>query len=163
MKSVAGTLDQLVRFLTEERKGENDAIQQILLSNHPVFHRFQGLTDTSYRIFFANEEELSQWLRANQWTKVNDSAYDKGSYREWINRDLSCYIRLTEPIFEKNGNLKIYIEDNWDDSWLELLRFEELDGDELDGEDEASPAAESAHGFGLAVDSRIEYPYQSPT
>ena len=63
MKSVAGTLQQLVRFLTEERRDEDDAIQQVLLANHPVFHRLQQLTNTAYRVFFADEGELNQWLK----------------------------------------------------------------------------------------------------
>ena len=37
MKAMTGTLEQLVRFLTEERKGKDDAIQHILLANHPIF------------------------------------------------------------------------------------------------------------------------------
>ena len=37
MKSMARTLEQLVRFLTEERKDKNDAIQHILLADHPAF------------------------------------------------------------------------------------------------------------------------------
>ena len=88
MKSVAGTLDQLVRFLTEERNNKDDAIQHVLLANHPVFHRsFQELTKTPYRVFFADEEELNQWLKARKWTPVAKSAYDEGSDREWSNRD----------------------------------------------------------------------------
>lgn len=121
MKSVAGTLEQLVRFLTEERKDNDDAIQQVLLPNHPAFHRFQELTETTYRVFFANEEELNRWLRACGWSTVKESAYDEGSYREWIKRDTSQYIRLTEPIFDEDGKLETYTEDKWNDRWLELL------------------------------------------
>lgn len=40
MKSVAGTLQQLVSFLTEERRSKDDAIRNILMSNHPAFRRF---------------------------------------------------------------------------------------------------------------------------
>ena len=82
MKSVAGTLEQLVRFLTEERNNEDDAIQQVLLANHPVFHRFQELTKTPYRIFFSDEDELNRWLRARKWKMVPNPSYDDGSYRE---------------------------------------------------------------------------------
>ncbi len=119
MKTVAGTLEQLVRFLTEERRDKNDAIQQILLANHPVFHRFQELTKTPYRVFFTNEEELNQWLRARRWTPYDEEMYDEGSYREWGKE--GQYIRLTEAIFDEDGRLKVYTEDRWSDSWLELV------------------------------------------
>ena len=124
MKSVAGTLDQLVRFLTEERNNKDDAIQHVLLANHPVFLRFQELTETPYRVFFTDEEELNQWLRARKWTPVPNSAYDEGSNREWSERDSGRYIRLIEPIFDEESKLKVYTGDKWKDNWLELVDHE---------------------------------------
>ena len=121
IRSVAGTLDQLVRFLTEERKNADDAIQQVLLPNHPVFSRFQELTETTYRVFFADERELNRWLRSRQWRPVGKDAYDDGSYREWYKSDTSQYIRLTEEIFDEEGRLKVYTDSNWQDSWIEML------------------------------------------
>ena len=121
MRSVAGTLEQLVRFLTEERKDKDDAIQQVLLANHPVFHRFQELTKTPYRVFFADEEELNKWLKARRWTPISKDSYDNGSYREWSNKDSNEYIRLTEAVFDEEGKLKVYTKDKWKDGWLQRL------------------------------------------
>ena len=120
IKSVAGTLEQLVRFFTEERKDEDQAIQQILRANHPAFHQFQELTKTTYRVFFTNEQELDRWLQDRGWTTIDESHYDEGSYREWLNSEEAEYIRLTEAIFDEQSNLLIYTEDNWQDDWLEL-------------------------------------------
>ena len=114
IKSVAGTLGELVRFLTEERKDKDDAIQQVLLANHPVFHRFQELTKTGYRVFFADEAELNGWLKARRWAPVSESTYDDGSYREWYKRDTNEYIKLTEAIFDEEKRLKVYTEDRWE-------------------------------------------------
>ena len=122
MKSVAGTLDQLVRFLTEERKDKDDAIQQILLANHPAFHRFQELTKTPYRVFFNDERELNRWLKARSWTPISKSLYDDDSYREWSHKDNNDYIKLTEQIFDEEDRLRVYTEDTWKDSWLQLQR-----------------------------------------
>ena len=121
IKSVAGTLEQLVKFLTEERKDADTAIQQVLLPTHPAFQRFQELTKTPYRIFFSDEEELNRWLRSHRWNLVPRVAYDDGSYREWIKSGTNQYIRLSEEIFDEEGKLKVYAEDNWQDSWLQLL------------------------------------------
>ena len=127
MKTVAGTLDQLVRFLTEERKDKDDAIQQILLTSHPVFHRFQELTKTPYRVFFTDEEELTRWLKTRRWIPIPKGAYDEGSYREWIKDGTNRYITLTEPIFDEEGKLKVYAEDKWKDNWIELLKDSSLE------------------------------------
>ena len=124
MKSVAGTLEQLVRFLTEERRDKDDAIRQILLANHPVFHRFQQLTKTAYRVFFTDEEELNQWLRARRWKPIAKKSYDDGSYREWFYTEGGKYIRLMEAIFDDHGKLKAYTEERWQDDWLQLVDSE---------------------------------------
>ena len=128
MKLMTGTLEQLVKFLTEERRDKDDAIQQILLANHPVFHRFQQLTKTTYRVFFTNDEELNQWLRSRRWTPIPRDSYDEGSYREWMERESSRYIKLTEPIFDDDGRLKVYTEDSWKDSWLQVANPEAEEG-----------------------------------
>ena len=121
MKSVAGTLEQLVRFLTEERKDKDDAIQQILLANHPVFYRFQELTNTKYRVFFTDEDELNQWLRSRGWTPISEEAYDEDSYREWRKEAAHQYIKLTEAIFDDEGKLKVHTGDRWRDNWLQVI------------------------------------------
>lgn len=113
MKSVAGTLEQLVKFLTEERKDKDEAVQQILLASHPVFNQFQNLTKTTYRVFFTDEDELNQWLRTRRWEPVNKRHYDEGSYKEWFLEGTTQYIRLMEAIFDDDGKLKIYTGDTW--------------------------------------------------
>ena len=120
MKSVAGTLEQLVRFFTEERKGEGDAIQQILLANHPVFHQFQQFTETAHRVFFTDVEELNKWLGTRGWNPVAKEQYDEGSYREWVKSESGKYIKLTEQIFDEADNLKVHTSDSWNDDWLQL-------------------------------------------
>ena len=125
MKQVSETLEQLVRFLTEERKGADDAILKILAPNHPVFRRFRELTNTPYRVFFYNENELDRWLSASGWAPVKESAYDQDSYREWQDKEVSgSYIKLTEAVFDEEGRLKVYTEDVWDDDWLSLQAYE---------------------------------------
>ena len=127
MKSMTATLEELIRFFTEERKDKDDAIQQILLANHPIFHRFQELTNTRYRVFFSDEGELNNWLKSCGWLPVSNEAYDDGSYREWHNADAHRYIRLTEQIFDKEGKVKVYTEDKWSDDWLQSLTTEVAD------------------------------------
>lgn len=127
MKSVAGTLQHLVRFLREEHTDKDEAIKQILLANHPVFHRFQELTKTPYRVFFTNEEELNQWLQVRKWDPVPKETYYEDSIREWEKNGV--YIVLKETIFDQEGKLKIYTGDSWEDDWLELLEPVSIDED----------------------------------
>ncbi len=123
MKEVTETLEQLVKTLTEGHKDEDHSEQRGMLANHPAFHQFQKLTNTTYRVFFTDERELNQWMKDCNWTTVRETAYDEGSYKEWIAADKTQYIRLTEPIFDNEGKLKVYTEDEWEDSWLQLIPY----------------------------------------
>lgn len=119
VKSVAGTLQQLVEFLTTERKSKDAAIQSILLSNHPAFRRFGNLTNTPYRVFFSNLTELNEWLKARSWKPIEENVRDTDSVFEWVFENE--YIKLTEPIFDDDGRLKIYSEHTWKDIWVQKL------------------------------------------
>lgn len=119
MKSVSSTLQQLVKFLTEERRNKDDAIQNILLANHPAFRRFAKLTGTTYRVFFSNKKELDDWLKARSYEKIAPDEWDKGSICEWMNEKASKYITLREDIFDDDSKLKPYSDEDWDDAWLE--------------------------------------------
>lgn len=122
MKAVASTLEQLVDFLTKERKNKDNAIQNILLSNHPAFRAFAKITNTNYRVYFTNRNELNEWLNARGWTLISKDYLDDDSICEWSNRKIQKYIKLTREIFDKNNKLKIFTEDEWNDKWLVVLQ-----------------------------------------
>ena len=119
VKSVAGTLQQLVEYLTKERKNKDTAIQSILLSNHPAFRRFAQLTNTPYRVFFSELSELQKWLNARQWKQVKERNLDDDSIFEWTRE--GEYLKLTHPIFDEHERLKIFSEEEWSDDWLERI------------------------------------------
>jgi hypothetical protein len=130
VKAVAATLQQLVEFLTKERQSKDTAIQSILLANHPAFRRFAELTKTPYRVFFTSLTELNTWLKARTWKPVDKDAMDQDSILEWAEE--KDYIKLTEPIFDKSGKLKIYSDENWKDEWIQRLPIPETSkGDEI--------------------------------
>jgi len=131
VKSVAATLQQLVGFLTKERRSKDGAIKSILFANHPAFRRFAAITNTKYRVFFTTLTELNLWLESRLWKPVAKDAYDEDSVLEW-SRDKE-YIKLIEPIFDHSGKLKIYTEETWKDTWLQRQRFPEsaADDDEI--------------------------------
>lgn len=123
MKTVSSTLLQLVKFLTEERRNKDEAIKNILLANHPAFRRFAKLTGTTYRVFFSNEEELDDWLKARSYKKVSHDEWDEGSVAEWLNNSNKKYIALKENIFGDGGSLKPYSDEDWDDEWVKLSNY----------------------------------------
>ena len=123
MNSIAGTLKETVRFLTDERQNKDEAIKNILLANHPVFRRLATLTKTQYRVFFSTRREMESWFSARGWTTVAENLLDEGSIEEWSKGDSNKYkyIKFKEEIFDENDRLIPRTEDNWNDEWIELV------------------------------------------
>ncbi|MCR8659327.1 DUF4062 domain-containing protein [Paenibacillus endoradicis] len=119
------TLNKLVNFLTEERKNSDTAIKEILLSNHPVFQRLRDVTNTSYRIFFTNTEELEQWLKARQFAEKEFVEYDDfANFHEYKteSNDYVYYLNIQRSIFDENDKLKVYTQSDWNDEWVQLIK-----------------------------------------
>src|SRR5258708_35607637 len=130
MNATSQTLRDLVTFLTEERQNRDDAIQNILLAGHPAFRRFAELTETTYRVFFANEKELNSWLKARSWTPIDENRWDEGSYGEWSHSTRTEYLRLPVEFFDRNAKIKVFTEDEWQPEWLKLCTPAPVDDDD---------------------------------
>ena len=130
MKTVASTLQQLVQYLTEERKNKDDAIKTILLTNHPAFRAFANLTGANYRVFFTSKKELDAWLKARSYQRLKPDQLDSDSIMEWINKKEKKYIKLKENIFDNLGKLKPYSEEDWQETWVEISDLPPEDNDD---------------------------------
>jgi hypothetical protein len=116
MEATANTLDQLVVFLTEERRSQDQAIQDILLSNHPAFQQLRSLTGTPYRVFFTNHRELAAWLKARGYSFVSKERWDDPKYEEWLLKE--DLLKIFTDIFDEDGKLKVYTGEEWNEDWI---------------------------------------------
>jgi hypothetical protein len=130
MNAVAATLRELVTFLTKEKQSGDEAIKTILLSNHPVFRRLASLTKTAYRVFFSNREEMVQWLEARNWEEILPEYYDAGSSEEWTH-DKIGYLLFKTRLFDEDGRLKVFTENDWNDDWIVLKKPTKHDEDDI--------------------------------
>jgi hypothetical protein len=114
------TLDQLVSFLTEERKNSDQAIRDILLTNHPVFEQMRQITSTPYRLFFTTRKELVTWLQQRGYKAVNKDAWDDAEHEEYIRDSVkpNLLLKIRSDIFDNNGKLKIYTKPEWKAAWV---------------------------------------------
>ena len=118
--SIAGTLKDLVRFLTEERTSKDDAIKEILLSNHPAFRRLKSLTKTTYRVYFVSRQEMETWLTARGYKQFPHDQFDSDSVDEWQKRGVPAYLKFTKNVFDEDDKLRVFTEDDWKDDWITL-------------------------------------------
>lgn len=112
LKATAKTLNQLVTFLTEEKKSDNENIKQILFVNHPVFNEVKNHAGIEFRVFFYNLKELEQLLYSQGYGSVeNYEDWDEPNMREWRKEDILLKIAL--EIFDENGKLKLFTPEEW--------------------------------------------------
>lgn len=127
LTSLARTLRELVTFLTEERQSKDEAIQNILLANHPAFRRFAELTKTPYRVFFSNRRELEAWLRNRGWNPIDNNQWDPDSIEEWVHEKFEGYIKITIDLFDETGRLKVFSQTDWNDAWVSFVPRQSTD------------------------------------
>ena len=123
LKTTAKTLNQLVTFLTEERRAGDETIKGILLTNHPIFEDIRGKIGMPYRVFFTNKKELVVLLKARGYRPVDPGQWDDGthnSHEEWLNGRVepNHLLKIAFNIFDEDEKLKIFTPDEWQDDWV---------------------------------------------
>ena len=123
LRGTINTLNQLVTFLTEERRAGDQTIKDILLTNHPMFDDLRGKIEVPYRVFFTNKEELTALLNSRRYKRIDSDHWDaetRHSHEEWSN-DQNQPIRILKiafEIFDESDKLRIFTPDEWKDEWV---------------------------------------------
>ncbi|TAJ77681.1 MAG: DUF4062 domain-containing protein [Gallionellaceae bacterium] len=125
------TVDQLVKFLTDEKTKGNTAVEEILFSNHPIFDAIKTLINNKYRVYFTNLKELNDWLEyAKAYSAIPADEWDDHEYMEWV-RDVSGktkkeiqILSIKKNLFTTDGQLKPISPASWNDSWAKIERRE---------------------------------------
>lgn len=116
MRSIASTLENVVKYLIEERQQGNDAVKTIVVANHPAFARLASLTKTPYRVYFLNRDEFEAWLKSRGWTRSDEPP--DGVVEEWDNTGLRATLSFHHDLFDRNGQLKVVYQSEWNDEWV---------------------------------------------
>ena len=127
MKSTAATLDDLVKFITEERqKDQQDVMRAIIFLNHPAFMRIKELLGIKYRVAFKNLSELEALLEARQFERMPEWSDEDGNPEpdyEWLEKKQKYpkrYIRVKKFIFDETGDLREFLVSDWSDDWVSI-------------------------------------------
>jgi hypothetical protein len=121
VQSSVATLNQLITFLTEERKNSSVAIQGILLANHPAFAAVKKVLLTGTPVFFRNRTELGQWMKAYRWFPVDSENWDDEDHEEWVHTHgtKQHLIKIKRQLFNEEGKLRIITPEEWDPLWVQ--------------------------------------------
>jgi hypothetical protein len=119
MRSVATTLREMVDFLSTSNADKDEALRSILLTHHPIFSRLKKFTQTTYRVFFTDIQEMKAWLSAKGWQPAEVTTYSDKSVDEWFHAKIG-WIEFKKQVFNENGSLKNFSASDWNDDWIQL-------------------------------------------
>lgn len=133
IENTAKTLNQLVTFLTEEKKGQDSVINDILLSNHPAMEQIKQLLNIPYRVFFANKDELNELIVAKGF-KI-DKDFLSLDEEQWVQSKIKQELRLTlnNNLFTSDRKLKAITKEEWNTNFIkiETKELKEISEDDL--------------------------------
>lgn len=135
MRTSIKTLGELVVYLTEQRDHGNAVVEEILLSNHPIFGHLRKLLDVRYRVYFTNVSELGDWVRARSYRAVDPDEWDEPDYIEWLNKkdDPQNWrlLKVSKSLFDDQDRLKPMNPSTWSDKLIALVNLPQSDNDEI--------------------------------
>lgn len=131
IENTAKTLNQLVTFLTDEKRGKDNTINEILLSNHPAMEQLKIGLGIPYRVFFTNKEEFIELLTARGFAESEDNL--PFGDQIWVTERNSKKYTLTfsEDIFNSDNKLKVFTKEEWNPAFI-VVQIEEIDDDDDD-------------------------------
>ncbi len=134
LKSISGTLNQLVNYITEEKTKGDKAIRDILSNNHPSFDELRSKLRVPYRVFFTNLQEFKDWITNRRFEEVPSDQWVSPDVHEWLAKGNKKHtlLKVHSKVFDKDGTLIPALPGRWDSSLMDVS--------EIDAEPQPSPS-----------------------
>jgi|APGre2960657468_1045069.scaffolds.fasta_scaffold34370_2 hypothetical protein len=125
------TVGQLVEFLTDQKGKGDEAVEQILFANHPLFAALKDATRNAYRLYFENLSEMEKWLKvAKGLDRVDENLQDYPDVFEWTKthkvaggkEEIHCLF-VNMELFTPSGDIKPMTPASWSDKFLRYERI----------------------------------------
>jgi hypothetical protein len=132
IEATAKTLKELVTFLTKGKEHGDVAINEILMSNHPIFLRLKNLLRVQYRVYFTTRDELTAWLGVRGFKRVDPKNWDSDKEEEWIEEKAKdgkqSVLKIDTYLFMADGRLRSVPQNDWHEDWVTILEHDDLFG-----------------------------------
>jgi len=137
LENASNTLNDLVRFVTDQSNSLSGGVTEILRFHHPLFARMQKLHSVNYPTIIFTKAHLD--ARLNAWSfRVEPKPVDDDEDDDDIDSGFFYYrrrpsktpartgarVRVSKDLFDEEFNLRVLNPAEWDD---EMYQFEEDD------------------------------------
>lgn len=147
MENTTNTLRDLVELLKAQSSYsqaaqaiKEQALDAIIIQNHPLFSVLKRQLNVAYRVFFSNIGEMEQWLKGSRSIFLLDKdEWDDASIREYVHeRDRKSgkeqwLLKIPNDLFDDFGNLKPMLPGDWDGKRVTYTKHADLSPPEGSG------------------------------
>lgn len=122
----ASALQDLVKLLVDKFEERDLVVQDLLLLHHPCFARIKQVLSIPYRVVFFSVAELSELIKARNYTEVPEELWDDGGVMEWIknHNGTQFILKIDRSLFDAEGRLRPVTPDQFNDSQIRVERNE---------------------------------------
>lgn len=122
LRSSVNSLHEIAKIMHNTNSVSSEAIDQIVMANHPVFDALRSLLRNKYRVFFVNKIEMDQWLIAKGYRATEEFMTTDENYYEYYlrNRVVSQpeQVLVFKDLFDVDGSLRNLKQGQWNSSWV---------------------------------------------
>ncbi len=135
------TARSLVEVISARTDEKDSIVENLVLTNHPIFSAVRTAMNVPYRVLFYDLDEMNKWLEARSYKKEDESLEAYEDKYEWINTskvsgNISTLF-VSKVLFDEHGKLKPYLGE-WDEGLVahnvrkprkKVGSFDDLDDD----------------------------------
>lgn len=122
------TVGQLVNFLSEQNNTNKSVVDEILLSNHPIFEAIKKALKNRYRIYFTTLKELAEWIESARsfefslpdFPPTYEEYYEWHKYLDFKGKKELRIFAVHESLFGDDGRLTPMSPTLWKDEYLKV-------------------------------------------
>ncbi|RHX83620.1 DUF4062 domain-containing protein [Leptospira stimsonii] len=120
LSNTSKTLDELVEYLSRERRSTDAVVEEILLRNHPAFSQLKNELNLKFPIIFTTKDELNSFMHFNGYRRHRTLAEEnsiKYHYRNELTGEASTFL-FSNDMFDIDQKLKIVPGAKWNSNWI---------------------------------------------
>lgn len=122
LERTSKNLNQLVEFLSNQSKDQQEEINQILMINHPLVNWLRPKLDIKYNFYIVGYDDLCQLMQARRFTTLGEMTDPDSDEKYYLwsrasNDDIITNIKISKTLFDLDGQLVNILPAKWNETF----------------------------------------------
>lgn len=121
LERTSKNLNQLVEFLSNQSKDQQEEINQILMINHPLVNWLRPKLDIKYNFYIVGYDDLCQLMQARGFITLGEMTDPDSDEKYYLwsrtsNNDIITNIKISKTLFDLDGQLVNILPAKWNET-----------------------------------------------